>query len=493
MQTINMLKLSLSLTLGLQIATISQAETDATFTANESTLLELARKSPPTQLNIELSQTVKALNLELEEAKFGSQVTGAANYSSSRESPISPFAPIFSPAQDLSVGYQRLMPKGLALSSAIFAEKISFDGPTGPIDDATRIGWRVGAEIDLWKNLWGRLDKLSYEGKEIDLEVSKLRGVMAKKDFEMSLLKVYWSLIANKESRELTQNLVKSAKRQLNQTRARARDGASDAGDVARSRALVKSRESSLLFFDYQRELLETQLKTLLPELSTQDIILAGESFTKKEEEMVQCMAKIVTGTAEPQSQSSYFDLIALLEKAEANANAQAEWTDSMDIKLKGQLQNSNADQGYGNTLSGYSEDNQFGNAIGIEISMPLNPSLSAAKKTQKRIANLQKKAEVDALKARLMADFDKTKTSLQLLGKALETQTGAANDLEISLKTTTRKYQQARVDLNSLILEQDSYFNSRLVEIDTKQQTIHLMYDFFKSYNRYPCGINQI
>ena len=61
---------------------------------------------------------------------------------------------------------------------------------------------------------------------------------------------------------------------------------------------------------------------------------------------------------------------------------------------------------------------------------------------------------------------------------RALNSNVGA---LERSLKTTRRKYRQARITINQMINEQNQLFSSRLNEIDTKLQVIHALYDYFK------------
>jgi outer membrane protein TolC len=86
-----------------------------------------------------------------------------------------------------------------------------------------------------------------------------------------------------------------------------------------------------------------------------------------------------------------------------------------------------------------------------------------------------------------------KTKQSLKLLAEATKTLNQAVKHLNQSLATSKKKYEQARIDINTLIMEQDNLFNSQLSEIDTKHQVIHLVYDYFKTFDKFPCGINRI
>lgn len=462
-------------------------------TMDESALLSVARENPPTLQQIALSIEAKKLAQSLQDVQYSSQVYGAANYTQSSENPLIEFAPVFSPASDLSVGYRKVYPKGINVDARLYGEQVSFDGPAGPVNDASRIGMSVGAEIDLWKNLWGRLDNLNIATKQKDLELTEARAKLSVKEFEMNIRKIYWSIIALDASYKLTSNLVESSKKQLNDAIARSRQGISDNGDIARNKAQVKSRESSLLFFDYQRRLLVSQLQALLPSLKNKTIEFSSD-LGQVETRVQACMKDILATSDAPTNYSSYENLIKKIKAFEEAQIAEAEWTDSMDVKLKAQLTGSSVGpNGYDDAINDFDDNSGVGAAVGVEVSMPLDNKATTVEEIQSKIAKLSADAEIQNLTAILSAEHAKTRHSLELLTRALVTQTDAAQQLKVAMANTERKYSQARVDLNSLILEQDSYFNSKLAEIDTKQQTIHLLYDYFKTFDAFPCALNQL
>ena len=80
----------------------------------------------------------------------------------------------------------------------------------------------------------------------------------------------------------------------------------------------------------------------------------------------------------------------------------------------------------------------------------------------------------------------------LSLISSAQNLSSSIEN-LETSLGVSEQKYRQARIGLSNLIFEQDNFFNSKLQEIDTKHQIIHLVYDYFKTFDAFPCSVNRL
>lgn len=458
---------------------------------DEAMLSKLALASNPRTDELAVQQTASRLNRALEKAQFGTQIFSNLNYASSNEKAVSQFSPVFKPAQLASVGARQKLSSGLALQGEVFTEQYST--ADGFLDRATRVGGRVGVELDLWKNFWGRLDTLSLNSAELELTNQTLRSQIQSKQFEIEIRKLYWSMVANKMSQHLSQELVASAQKQLDDSLRRARQGAADQGEVARNRAQLESRKASLLFFDHQQNLLATQLQSLLPELAGKSLTIADVSISEQEQRVSQCIAKITSDPTLPINFSSFQKLTTLLQQIEQNAVDQSQWTDAADVKLKAQWQRSNGDKNYGNSFGDWLSDGGDGYSVALELNLPLNESLRQVATEQRQLAKLKARAESQQLQAMMISEHEKAKASLTLLLQAIQTLDRSVTQLERSLKESERKYAQARINLSTLILEQDSYFNSRLQEIDSKHQIIHLVYDYFKTFNRYPCAINSL
>ena len=76
--------------------------------------------------------------------------------------------------------------------------------------------------------------------------------------------------------------------------------------------------------------------------------------------------SQILDKTTTPMEFSSYPKLIELLKKVEANSLKKASWTDRSDLKLRAQLQQSNADKGYA-TFEEYFQQSSNGVSLALE------------------------------------------------------------------------------------------------------------------------------
>jgi outer membrane protein TolC len=459
---------------------------------NEAMLSKMARQSNPTALQIQSLQVSSQLQHQSEKARYGAALTSQLSYSSSEEEPVIQVAPVFQPAATINAGIQKRTPWGLSGSAGIHSEQ--YTTANKAIDQATQVGIKLGLEIDLWKNLLGRLDQLKLKTTEFELKKSELIVSFQQKQFEMDVRKIYWSLVANSMSQKLNMELVNSAQKQLKEAKKRYRQAVADKGEVARYEAQLSSRQASLLFFDHQKNILESQLKRLLPELSKFQINLQDLDIQQQQAKVSQCIGQIMASPfAPPKNFSSIGEIASLISRIETSSTSLSAWTDSADLKFKAQLKQSSTAKGYSGSIENYPEQSRPGVQLALEFSLPLNPNLSASSQSQIALSKLKARSESSDLLAQLTSEHMKTKQSLKLLAEATKTLNQAVKHLNQSLATSKKKYEQARIDINTLIMEQDNLFNSQLSEIDTKHQVIHLVYDYFKTFDKFPCGINRI
>ncbi len=53
--------------------------------------------------------------------------------------------------------------------------------------------------MDLWKNLWGRLDNQQYSGLNASKKKAAIQYQIDQKVFELNIRKIYWALVSNAE------------------------------------------------------------------------------------------------------------------------------------------------------------------------------------------------------------------------------------------------------------------------------------------------------
>ena len=90
------------------------------------------------------------------------------NHSDSDEEAIASFIPTFGPTYTYQTGVQKKFSGGLSLDARVFADQQST--VDGNIDEATRTGVTMDFSIDLWRNLFGRVDRAELKDAKLSDE-----------------------------------------------------------------------------------------------------------------------------------------------------------------------------------------------------------------------------------------------------------------------------------------------------------------------------------
>ena len=80
---------------------------------------------------------------------------------------------------------------------------------------------------------------------------------------------------------------------------------------------------------------------------------------------------------------------------------------------------------------------------------------------------------------------------SIKHLHAAIKSQQKNTIYLKKTLALSKKKYSQARIPLMNLIIDEDNFFRSNLIELDTKLEIINVLLDYFKVFPETPCDIN--
>lgn len=469
----------------------ASCDSEAKTSINEAQLLQLARESSPQIKAIEAPASQSQMEKSLLDSKYETRANLSYNYSTSNEQGLASFIPVFSPTKNFSVGVEKPTPYGVKLGVEGFGESINTKD--GTINNAARTGARVRLEMDLLKNLFGRMDAAELSSKTLQSEKQVIQSSLGKKEFELEVRKIYWSLVANQESLELSEELVKSANTQLKDAFRKARSGAADQGDVARNKALVQSRESSVYLFKYEKERLLSQLKQWVPSLVDKDIEFTDTDLEPTIRGVLGCVEMITNTSEVEEKESDYFRLIDLSEKQYKAEKKRAKTTGDWDLKLTSYYQKSGVGEGFSNAYDRYQETSQDGYGVGVVVSIPLEGDSSRAERNQKLFVDQRFQSDIESTKLKIAETHKEVQKALRLLKGAARAQQQNVTAMETSLKSMQRKYRQARINLSQLVYEQDTLFSSQLQSIQTKLAVIHALYDYFKIFNHHSCPLNEI
>ncbi len=456
---------------------------------SEKEIISMAKQTAPLNQQIEAQKQSNIAQQFAVKSQYDPKLQAGYTYFSSKEDAIIQFAPVFQPQKTFNLGVSQKTSLGTTVNTQLYSQQIST--ANGLISNATQVGVQLGVEIDIWKNFLGRLDRSQLNSVKINKKISDLQSEVDHHAFVLDIRKIFWSLVANELSLELSEELVKTADRQFKESKRKLRDGLGDSGDVARNQAQLESRKSSVLFFSYQKEIMVGQLKSMLPGLKTHTLSFNGQDAAKIETAARRCMGLITAQGEMNPTHSRYDDIVALIENQKGHEMRLAKATDSFDVKLQARYQASGVDNSHNAAYDRLAEDFKNGYQVGVALQVPLGGDLTRSREAQVSATRNRFEAQKSQLALQLSSEHQKIKRAIQLLMDASRSQGATVESLKKSLQQTKRKYRQARVSLNTYILEQDNLFNSELQLINTKKQILHLLLDYFKLFSNHPCEIN--
>ena len=101
--------------------------------------------------------------------------------------------------------------------------------------------------------------------------------------------------------------------------------------------------------------------------------------------------------------------------------------------------------------------------------------------------------AEKENLMAQVRARHSQIVELVSLLQATVQSLDNNRENLELSIRETTKRYKQARASVNDLTSDQDALQRSLLTGIDTKLEVIHTLLEYFKTFTEDPCTVNKV
>lgn len=459
-----------------------------TFTIEPASLYALAKEASPqwqqAELNVLSAKFKHAQSLDGLSARLESQ----ASYSETKERAFAPFIPVTSPIETLSFGIVQPTRFGAQFGARAFTEQTT----NNFVDKGTTSGIAFELNVDLYRDIFGRLTKNQIKSAELSYEKSRIEQVVQQKQFLVQLQKLYWQLVANEESLKISQRLLKTAVEQEADARKRLKSNISDIGEVARSQSQVAGRKASILFYEYQRESMIQSLKELVPVLAERKVELGAYNIDSAVLNVLACTQVIGSYQTAPMELTPLAKMIELLNDELSVNTAVAQRYGDWDLGLKTEVQKLGKDDGgYSNALDDFSDDGRTAFRIGLELQIPLGSRKKETQDTIEEIERRQNAIQNAQLKGRIHAFHTQISQSIGILNEVIKNQKINSIKLNESLTQTEKKYRQARISFNDLIRDQDSYLQSSLNEVQTKLTVINTILDYFTVFTETPCALN--
>lgn len=461
------------------------------FTLTEKSLIKVIHQDSPDIRQIEaLYSQTKYDEASLNKKYQAGWVTNAYVANSS-EAAIASFAPTFGPIYEFSTGIQKAFPLGLNTSVKLVTNQQSSRNRV--IDEATRTGLVVNISMDLWKNLFGRLDRAELGNQVIAREKARIQTLVNKHIVELNLRKIYWSLVANDAKLKIAQDQLATSEKQLRDTRRRRGQFTADAQEFARYSAQVESRKTSISSLKFQRGILVQNLKKALPALAGKNIIVGDYDTDAKVDEVLVCAVRLGTMQEVPWDNTHLDTLIGLVEENYKRKRIVSDRYSDVDLQMVGEFRANGVDRGFSDSFSEFTSNSNGAYSLGVKLTVPLEGTASRAREAKISADYLNFQNEKNRLVAEIGAQHSQIAVLVKMLNDAVNNIKQNNGHLEKSIRASERKFRQARIPLSTLINDQDLYFNSRLNEIDTKLTVVHTLLDYFQTFTDDPCSINKI
>ncbi|OQX93632.1 MAG: hypothetical protein B6I23_03150 [Rickettsiaceae bacterium 4572_127] len=462
------------------------AEEKEIYVLTESSMRDLIKnKTPPSLKRIEVAYLRSALASESIAERYALNFEGESRYYNSNEQPLFIYAPVISPIKSASLGFSKAFSTGMKVG--IYNEweekKIS------NFDTHGRNSAVVKFEMDLFKNFLGRQTLSELNNAELEKEISEKEKEIAFNTFSITTEKLYWNLVAIEEQIFLLEDLIKISEKQTNEIKRRYVNGVADGGDLARQKASLSDYRAEILGLEYQKESLHQTFKETIPFLSDKEIKLGDYDLDRKEKEVLKLITKISKHKKTPLKMTLYDEINLLLIKAKDEKLSADSTHSDIDLSFFTEYRHLTDDPDFQSAVSDMSERGEESYAFGVKFSVPLTSEKRTSERLKKRISELEYDAKKEDIDAKLNAYHFQTKKIFNLLTNFLKEKAKNTKNLKKTVRSSRRKYTQARTELRDLIADQNLYLRTAISEIDGKLLVIHRVLDYLTVFSKMKRG----
>lgn len=475
-----------------------------TINLTEQNLIEMARSSNPGLNDVEASfVATKVQAMELED-KFGYELYSAYGHQNTKEKSTIAFQPVFGNINTYQVGVRKYTKYGVVidLNTNTMVQNGSSDSGSD-YKDLHTTKYELGFQVDLWKDLMGKLTRSQYDNLQDMKKKDELQQGISKTVFEINIRRLYWSLVANAEKIRINSNLHKAAIVQLMDARKRRASSISDKAAVAKFESLVHQRKGAIIVLEYERESLLKNLRVSFPSLNGKTLKLGKYNINKSIFEVLACTTKIGKTMNVPFENTTYDEVVSILRDMKTRQLGVDKSYDKVDLKMDLKLSqigvsSTSKDSGttysgdYGDSITDLQDNDRSALSAGLTLTIPFGQNKPATTKVKEKLTELQFDANIGNLDANVRSTHIMVKQSVELLTTLMKTQKANSKALAVRVVEMKKKYRQARIPEYALIQDQDSLLQSDVSVVDTQLLVVNTILDYLSVFNTFPCGFNR-
>jgi outer membrane protein TolC len=460
------------------------------LTLSEDLLFQEWKKNSPELKSLESEQLTAQYQWQQRQEMLQWSLDGELTRTKSQIEPFFQFAP----ALRVNENYQAHISKmtSLGIAGKVGASKTRTSNTL--LRSMTQNTLEAEVSVDLWKNLFGEEVRESLRELSLQSEIATLSRQVQTKALWQSVRKVFWNLAATDESLAVAKEQLNLAQEQFKDTKDRARNAISEAGDVARSQAQVSTRLATIASLQYQREKLAQRLRQWVPGFDpSAEFTLDLKALNLEGAHILACTETIHRlGTTLPKENTLIDNMMEKWrESYQASLTATKHYS-RPEVKLITAFQVFGQGIGGEKARRDFSDNPKTQNTIGLRLTIPLSSEVRDTESTLKRLREQRFFMQYDRYRAQIEEEHRQMIRSIGLMNTLLREQSQASQQLSNGLKASRTKFRQARIGLRELIQDQDQYFQSELGSIQAKLTIAEALLDYLAVFTETPCSFNK-
>lgn len=456
---------------------------------DEAYLSKSLEENPPTIDQINAAFYGAQVQEKQIDDQFNTNLSANANYLKTEEKQFATFIPVTSPVRNYDLTVSRNFSNGVTVGLRGFSEQFS----NNFVSDASTTGMTLQLGVNLWKDLLSQRTRSQLERAKEGTNQAQWQKEIATAEFKNSVRKIYWSLVANSEALKISEGLLQSSVKQVAEAQKRKKNNIADSGEVARYQSQVSARKANIISLKYERASIIKSLKELLPSISLKEVKLKPYNIDSTIGEVLACTQTIASEGVPPLQFTHYDEIVSSLDKQEELEKKVNNSYDDIDLQLQSEYGYKGRANSGSDSFSDLGSDGRKNYAFGLTLNIPLESKKRTTQEILQKATRLRYRSQKQRELAKVKAFHTQTVQQIALLREIIKNQKDNTRYLGVSLKTSKRKYNQARLTVEQLVQEQDAYLQSNLDEIRTKLAVINTIFDYLSVYTDTPCSLNRI
>tara|TARA_Y100000385_G_scaffold75583_2_gene76494 strand:+ start:936 stop:2366 length:1431 start_codon:yes stop_codon:yes gene_type:complete len=407
--------------------------------------------------------------------EFQPKLIGSYSYQETNQE-FKNFFPVVSPFTNFKTSLEKSFQSGVTASVG----NISYRRKYGNTRPETRNALFLSTSIDLYQNFLGKKSKSEVKNAQLKREINSLQKQIDGKIFQFLVLKIYYNLVLNQESIQISKKLLRLSEKQLKDLKQKYNNKISAIDDVERQRMEVMNRRSRILSLKKSRELYFKSLRQLLPNLSDKKIKLDTYSYDKIENIFLALTSIIVTNNQTPKEFTLYDEILKKEKKSYKMQKIINSTHGDIDFKLNAEIQRFDGNNSLSNSYENITTNkNDEYYSIGAEVTIPFGTVKKQNEKLKIRSSYLSYLIKKEQLLSQIDSYHLEFVVNAKLLQKSLENQKISSKSSRIILNESRKKYEQARISLQRLIDDQNMSLETSLSRIAISEQFLDLIFDY--------------